>query len=155
MAYYYDDEDYYYESSDDDVDALTTGLSGLTVADKESIIDCGDCFSCEHLETCDYDLEDCDDCAKIVTEIGCQNRWCSRHNCRENALKCTCTTERLKAKYQNGSKAVFGHFKCKRCKKTWTSARAWVERGELLTQDCKKCNVTMKPFKVVSIIPGF
>ena len=153
MPYYYDDYDgiEYYESSDDDVDALANGLSGLTLANKDSVIDCRECFSCKHLDNCYDEPEDCNDCIKILTEIGCQNKWCAKHKCRENALKCSCTTERLLSKYENGTKSVFGHFKCKRCKKKWNSAFAWVEDGELLTQDCKKCNISMEPFKVVSV----
>ena len=147
-------DDYYNcqtsESSDSDMYDLAAGLSDLSLASKQSVIDCGECFSCEHLDSCYDDPEDCDDCEKILTEVGCQNKWCAKHKCRENALKCSCTTERLLTKYKNGRKSVFGHFRCKRCKKKWNSAFAWVEDGELLTQDCKKCNISMKPFKAVS-----
>ena len=144
----YDYEDDSYEGSDSDVDALANGLSGVSLANKLSIIDCGDCFSCTHIRSCNK--IHCIDCVKIVNEIGCQNKWCDRHNCRENALKCSCTTERLLLKYENGTKSVFGHFRCKRCKKSWNSALAWIEYGELLKQDCKRCNNSMRPFKVVS-----
>merc|ERR1712227_1039471 len=138
----------YYENSDSDLDELVNGFSGLSVTEKKSIIDCGSCFSCEHVKLCPDTY--CEDCSKIVNEIGCQNKWCNKHHSRENALKCSCTTNRLLKKYENGKKSVFGHFRCKVCQKKWTSAFAWVELGELLTQECKKCNVAVKPFKVKS-----
>ena len=83
----------YYSSSDytdaeSDIDELTIKLSGVLVAKKsviESVVDCGECFSCDHLENCEF--EDCGTCEKIANCIGCQNKWCTKHNCRENALQ--------------------------------------------------------------------
>merc|ERR1712227_207005 len=115
MPYYYDSDGYdYYENSDSDLDELVNGFSGLSVTEKKSIIDCGSCFSCEHVKLCPDTY--CEDCSKIVNEIGCQNKWCNKHHSRENALKCSCTTNRLLKKYENGKKSVFGHFRCKKSK---------------------------------------
>ena len=155
----YVDGQYYVSSEDyeDDVDVLANVFSGMSVRSKKAVFDCGECYSCEHLEDCDYEdtyEEECDECTLILTKIGCQNKWCYRHNCRENALQCNCTTIRLKEKYKHGRKSVFGHFNCRECNNAWPSAFAWIKNGQLLKQDCKMCEYPVKPFKVVSFQPS-
>ena len=151
----YDDNYYEYESSDDE---LVTGFNRLSVKDKKAIIDCKECFTCEHLTVCtSYHCGTCEQAIKI----GCQNKFCKRHNCRESSSKCTCTTEKLLLEFANtrhlrkGAKEVFGWFSCseKKGKKTvickrWNSAHAWIEMGKLLTQQCQKCEKPCKPVKV-------
>ena len=122
----------------------------LSISKKTSIIDCGKCFSCSHVSGCSEST--CETCRKIVNGVKCQNKWCTRHQCRESSLYCSCTTERLLEKYKKGRKSVYGHFKCNECGKKWTSAFAWVQNGYLLKQACKDCNFSVEPFKVVSFI---
>ena len=156
MSYNYRYNGYYeYEYSEYE---LVSGFNHMSVEDKDTIIDCEECFTCEHLMDCDS--YDCHTCEKAV-EIGCQNKFCTRHNCRENSLKCKCTTERLLQEFADTrylpkrAKEVFGWFSCseKRGKKTiickrWNSAHAWIEMGKLLTQQCQKCEKPCKPVKV-------
>ena len=155
MPYYGDEDHYGYESSDN---GLISGFSCLSVGQKHEIIDCKECFTCEHLNNCS--LQHCDTCEKAI-EVGCQNKFCTLHNCRENSLKCNCTTNRLITKFANtrhlpkGSKEVFGWFNCSKKKgretvvcKRWNSAHAWIENGKLLTQRCQRCEKPCKPIKV-------
>ena len=116
--------------------------------ERASVIDCGKCFSCSHASVCREVV--CATCRIIVKKIGCQNKWCTKHQCRENSFNCSCTTERLLKKHVKGRKSVYGHFKCNECGKKWTSALAWIKQGQLLEQACKDCNFSVKPFKVVS-----
>ena len=157
-GYYYDKESDNHYDDNHYADDLVSIFNGLSIEQKNAVVDCGECFTCEHLTVCDS--FGCDTCEKAV-EIGCQNEFCKLHNCRENSLKCTCTTERLLIQYADtrrlpkGAKEVFGWFNCfeKRGKNTvvckrWNSAHAWIEMGKLLTQQCQRCEQPCKPVKV-------
>ena len=139
---------------------LSPGRTYVTkiTSQKKSVIDCKECFTCNHLTGCS--LYNCGTCKKAV-ETGCQNKFCKRHKCRENEMKCNCTTRRLLSQFSDtshlrkGSKEVFGWFNCsqKRGEKTivckrWNSAHAWIDMGKLLTQQCQKCKKPCRPIKV-------
>jgi len=167
MEYYYNDspyesEDYIddYESrlrqtdSYDDYGDVIAGLSNMSLGRKMQTVDCEECFPCIHLMSCNN--QPCSTC-KDAVKAECQNKFCLKHQSRENDLKCDCSTERLLTTYVNHpGKEVYGWFKCLKSTKKrnknmtcnqWNSAHAWVQRGKLLTQDCKKCEAPRVPFK--------
>ena len=150
-----------YSGSDSSENDLISGFSRLSVGQKNAVIDCKRCFTCEHLAGCSsYNCG----CSKTAVEIGCQNKFCQLHQCRENNLKCDCTTKRLLLKYadtrrgksgKRSGKEVFGWFECtkKRTNKTlvckrWNSAHTWIEMGKFLTQQCQNCEKPCRPIKV-------
>jgi len=120
---------------------------------KQPTLNCGKCFPCEHLKTCpDRSCGPHDSCETCIDalQVGCQNKFCEKHQCRVNSLKCDCTTKFLRQKYSRGSKEVYGWFKCHKTKQQcnrWNSAHAWVEKGSFLSQNCKKCEKPCAPFK--------
>merc|ERR1712147_240522 len=122
MAYYYNYSPYHSENDDyhdrlyetdssDGYGDLIAGLSNMSLSEKQRAIDCKECFPCEHLTRCIALGQTCTTCKKAV-KAGCQNKFCRKHQCRENSLKCDCATLRLKANYAGDSKEVYGWFKC-------------------------------------------
>uniref|UniRef100_A0A1X7V1W5 3CxxC-type domain-containing protein n=1 Tax=Amphimedon queenslandica TaxID=400682 RepID=A0A1X7V1W5_AMPQE len=42
-----------------------------------------------------------------------------------------------------GSKRVFGDFRCSKCNRTWSSGNSWANMG----QKCKECDIMIYPYQ--------
>lgn len=46
---------------------------------------------------------------------------------------------------------MFGHFKCEKCKKRWTSSHSWKNKG----QECTRCRINVLPSELYPLQPTF
>ena len=119
----------------------------LTKEQKLARLECRACGPCQKLIKCPEPCS-CYFCKKAY-ERGCENKFCQKCQCKESDMLCTCTTERLLKKYEFEKGRVFGYFRC--CGRRWTSGNAWIADGELMTADCRRCEMPCKPFKVTEL----